>query len=468
MKTLRILTALCACLALQAFAEPAPEPGLPPSVIEPLKAAMEGWDMVHADSLPSVNAGDLQGWRILFAKRFDEDKEKGVSGGRRQRFNHVDLALFPCSDSFNAADVKPKIPWSDAPEEYMPFKLHLGKGGGYEWFCKANIFSQDMLREAMKLQGGDGRMEALIKALDVEDRLLFSSNVAIKLLKRYGKDAVPGIKAALEKALDDDKKPEPYMMALKTLECEAANAALVSYFNAGDVRLTRASSEAMANKPYIKGAKDAYLKMLAAGSHIAPCAEACKQFGWEAEAIPLLERVQSSPSSFSDYSTATVALKHFKSGQLDMSPFALAEQIKVVAVRNGDLEGTPKTMKMGETAGQREARLQDEDKKRLKPVEDALADSKDKDFAIVAAIALCLMKPEKGIAPEYAKRVNESGMRVLSKLPAKDVQAVLYRLSRKVSDGDESAELLKVMRKSQSLAPPLQTAPPVRGQRQQP
>jgi len=426
---------------------------LPASVIDSISRAANKWELESVDSPdPKTSAGGaFKGYRAILTRSYDEDIAKNVTGAAKKRFNHLDLVLVPKSKDFDPEGALFIIPWSHSPEEYATSVHWIGSGMGFEWFCKCDLATMDDLRSALALVGGDDRIQCLAEGLSIEDKDFRSADQAIARLKPFGKAAIPAISSSIAKTLADGKEPVSQMLALKALACDEGNNALSTYFSAGDSRLRSAAGNALLNPPYLGQAKDAYLKMLSDGIAVQSCVDACRQFGWKAEALPLLEAVMDSPRSLKDFEIALLAQRSFKDGSVDMTALNATSQLYAAAISSGDLPGTPKTFLFGENSDATRERVEEAARKRMKPFEDQIAKASDKDVAFLAALWLCLFQmPDSSKA--YLDRIHASGLRVMRALPRQKAEPMLLRLSRKVKDKDEASALLKIMRRYQAGA----------------
>ncbi len=456
---LRVSTLSLALWLLLPGAQPQAAAALPEPLLDAVRRAADNWDLDYADHPgPKVSAGgSFKGYRVILTRRYDEDIARNATGGGKLRFNHIDLVLVPQSKDFDPETALFAIPWSQAPEEYFAAVHWLGSGHGFEWFCRSDLTTLDDLRNALRLSGGDERLQLLAEALAVEDKDFRTADMAIARLKPYGKAALPSIVGAVSKMLADGKTPVSPMLALKAVALPEADSALVTYFSAGDSRLRSSAGNALLNPPFVGQAKDAYLRMLSDGIGVGPCLEACKQFGWKAEALPALDKILAEPKSLKDYELALLAQKSFRDGSVDTTALAAKDQILTFAVSGGDLPGTPKPFIFGDTNAAAKERVEAAARKRLKPFEDQMANAPDKDVAFLAALWLCLFQ-EAEASKDYVERVHASGYRVLQGLQRQKVEPALLRLSRKVQNVPEAEALAKALRRYQS-GPALELPP---------
>ena len=123
------------------------------------------------------------------------------------------------------------------------------------------------------------------------------------------------------------------------------------------------------------------------------------------------------------------------------------EQIKILLMRSGDIAGSPRVLSLSDKAVEVRRKLEKEDQRRIQPFEDLLVKSENRDMAVVAALALYLADwnpvPQRSAGPsviskEYLRRVKETGMRILRRLDAARVQAILKTLKNSVESEEES------------------------------
>ncbi len=425
---------------------------IPQKVLDAAKAVLDGWELDYADRVPKVDAGDgFKGYRAIFTKPYDEDVEKGVSRTNKPRFNHVDLVLVPQAKGLDQLEARTSIVWSQQPEELFSIPRWIGSGYGFEWFCRTNLMLMDEFRTKMKLSGGESKMSIMAAGLPAEDKDYATAKFAAEQLRPFGKAAIPEIVPAISSMSAAGKVPYAPMNALKWLNCPEADNALAAYFNSPDAGVSLAAGSALCIPPFVEKAKDAYLKILKDGRNIPQCAEACRLFGLGAEATQQLQAIAAAPRNLSDFSAAMLALSSMKDGKADIAPFDIAENIAALASHSGELPGTPQTFVMGETKESNKARLGELDLKRLKPLETQLANYPNKDMALVAALWLCMFNAPDA-KPEYTARVRESGGRVMRALPRQSAELLLSRLSKKLANKEEAEAVMKIYRRTASLA----------------
>ena len=458
-KLWKICVTTTALLSLLAFnAEAAP---LSQKAIDAAKTALEGWELDYADQPdPKVDTGEsVKGFRVIFTKRYDEDVEKGISGTTKPRFNHVDLVLVPQqTKGFDQIEARSAIQWSQMPEEYFTTPRWIGTGFGYEWFCRSNIPTMDDLKAKLKLSGGESHIAILCSGLPAEDRNFLTAKYATGKLKSAGSAAIPDIVSAISGMSSAGKIPRAPMYALKLLDCPEAENALVAYSTSADKNIAIAAGDALCIPPFIEKAQNVYLKMLKEKRNIAPSAEACKNFSLVPDAAKAIDAIIDSPGNLFDFRDAILARSLYRNGKYDQTPFETASKITTSAMHSGDVEGTPKTFVIGQDEKVTKAKLLESDMKRLKPLEEELAATQDKDLAFIAALWLCMFNAPDA-APEFSARVRESGARVLRLLPRQNVEPYLAKLSRKLQNKEEAEAIQRIFRKcaSLSLAPDLPT-----------
>ena len=85
--------------------------------------------------------------------------------------------------------------------------------------------------------------------------------------------------------------------------------------------------------------------------------------------------------------------------------------------------------------------MQKEDLTRVKPFEDALVNSPNKDIAIVAALMLYTFDPgpQSPVSKDYVRRIRNSGNRILMRLDRGRLLKILDSLRRNAESEDESS-----------------------------
>ncbi len=420
---------------------------LEPKLLDSLKSALKGWELEYADVDAKVDAGGgFKGYRIVFSRRYDADLARNVVSSSKPRFNHVDLVLVPKAKGFDPLDAKSEIRWSQAQEEYFVTPRWLGEASGYEWFCRANVSILDLLRDKMKLKGGEAEYAILASALTADDPEHISEKYAVERLKPFGKDAIPAIVAAVLAISEKGGVPRAPMYALRSISCPEADAILIKYFNTPDKNLSLAARDALCIAPYVEAAKTAYLTMLKERVRVSDAAEACRLFGLTADSEKALNSIIASPDDLAGFVEAVVARAAIKAGKIDKTPFEIAEKIVDAAAHSGEVPGTPKTITLNEEAKAAKAKLHEEDMRRLKPLESKLVEYPDKDLAFAAALWLAMFNATDS-APSFSARVNASGMRIMKKLPSQNVEPYLSRLSKRLGNKEEAKNVVKIHRR---------------------
>ena len=136
---------------------------------------------------------------------------------------------------------------------------------------------------------------------------------------------------------------------------------------------------------------------------------------------------------------AVITLDQFQR-KSDQSPeLGYMEQIKLLLTRSGDLSGTPRVISLSDKANEHQLKMQKEDLTRVKPFEDALVHSVNKDIAIIAALMLYTFDPgpESPVSKDYVKRVHDSGNRILMHPDRRRVLEILNTLRRNAESEDE-------------------------------
>lgn len=444
----------------------------PDELIKKLSASFDAWKLAYVGICvpvrPEITKEELEtgnlsnhssplpkwaGWRILYTKLYDEDalalenekKEmqkdpRKIPAPRKNRFNHIDIVVVPESKEFDPVkDIQPFIEWKKPENEYAAYILYIGVGQGYWWFARANLSAIEWIRKENRITGGYNRFEILAEALNVEDKDLFTSRTAIAGFANAGKEAIPFIKKSIDECISAEKAPFQHMIAMRTIGGDEAIDELLKYAESDDPVLVKTARDVLTKPPFIKN-KQFFLKLLASHDYTTDSVTACINNGWEAEALAALQKLAEKPVSFEECVTANGAIRFIKDTgknkdnakahkQKYYGQAEAYEHIKILALRSGDAPGTPQIKNFNETEADAESRLAKEDLKRLKPMEDYIVKAPETEMSILTGISLCLFNVPKGAAsPKYVNRVRESGMRILTRLPKKDVERMFESL----------------------------------------
>ena len=450
---------LIACLSVFVWESSAASPfasPLPPQVRNTLRAIennMKVWTVVNVDPLTkTLPAPFAEGsWRIVLERPFETAPVEGLPDplNKRSMKNNAELVLVKDSPGTDPKNIRKQLLWKVVHNELFTTIAYLGAGGGYHYFAKADIVTLDWLRAHLRLTKGDNLGEVIAEALNIEDENNFSRKSAVAIIGNYGDAAIPFVKRALGVAIAEHEEFGHHFAALKNIGTPRAAQELKVAFRTGNSDIQVAVMNALSAPPYLREARELYFTMVERHYYIASAIEAAIQFKWEKDMLPYLQRASLRPISFAEYVIVMTTIDQFVTGNKVNSPeLDCVEQIKILLTRSGDIAGSPRILSLSDKATALNAKLDSEDQKRVRPFEDALVKSKNQDMAIVAALALVIYDPElngpmPGRGPQimsrdYVRRVQKSGMRVLTRLNRTKVRTVLLNLKSSVESEEEA------------------------------
>ena len=456
MKSVVLWVAVLSVLWFGSSAAPQFASPLPPQVRNTLRAIennMKVWTVANVDPLSRTLRSPIAegSWRIVLERPFETAPVEGLPDplNKRSMKNNAEIVLVRDSPELDPKNIRKVLLWKVVHNELFTTIAYLGVGGGYHYFAKADIVTLDWLKTHLRLAKGDNLGEVIAEALNVEDENNFSRKSAVSIIGNYGDAAIPFIKRALGVAIAEHEEFGHHFTALKNIGTARAAQELKAAFKTGNSDIQVAVMNALSAAPYLKDAKELYFRMVERHYYIASAIEAAIQYKWEKEMLPYLQRASLRPISFAEYVIVTTTIDQFVTGNRVNSPeLDCVEQIKILLTRSGDIAGSPRILSLSDKATAMNAKLNTEDLKRVRPFEDALVKSKNQDMAIVAALALILYDPglpgASGVpgpqimSKDYIRRVQNSGMRVLTRLNRNKVRSVLLNLKSSVESEEEA------------------------------
>lgn len=442
---------LCAPLAAQEALPRPPEPVLRNLYF--LEKQLKIWSLDRIEPLErSVRVSFAKNsWRASLTRPYETAPVEGLPDplGKRKMKNLAEFILVAKAPGVTARRVRPYLRWKVAPGELYTAIAYLGETTEYFWFGKTDILTLHWVRKHLRLTGGEAEFAGTIaEALNQEDENNFSRKSAVSVLPEYGNAAIPALRKAIGIALADNEPIGLHLLAMKNIGTPEAAQELVRSLRSGNREAYAGLVEALAGPPYLEGAKEVYFRMAAGHDDLPAVIEAAIRFKWEAELLPLLKKLVRRPNSFGELLILKTTIDQFESKRTESPELAAMEQIKILLMRSGDIAGSPRVLSLSDKAVEVRRKLEKEDQRRIQPFEELLVKSENKDMAVVAALALYLAdwNPEPAqrsagpsvISKEYLHRVKETGMRILRRLDAARVQAILKTLKNSVESEEES------------------------------
>ena len=383
------------------------------TVAEQLAKASPGWKLQEFDEQPSV--AEKRGYRIVLRRTWKEftapvqqvRPANADAGPFEWRHEDWEFVLYPLRLKFAKEELQAMIKWQKSNSPYYTRDVWLGHGYGYEWFTRGTLFGQDMVREKLKLEGGDDRIQLAIDGLRVEDPGTMTANTCVYIPATFGDKAIPYVERAIKVGLPVDGNWR-VIGCLAHLQTDQSTDLLIKLYDSPDPEIRRAAQYALIHKPYRPAAKQAYLDMLRRQSSIDSACAACLEFQWK-EAVPILREAIAHPLNLYPLSTMISARR-----TLEGRPIA-AELIEA-----------------GQTLRQSYNRNQTPEwNQKLDEARRLLIQSDDAEAANMIAIALASMTGKGGAAA-----VNEAGLDILRQRPRESTLEYLQSLATNISDSD--------------------------------
>ena len=276
------------------------------------------WTLHGVDGKPSIEVDGLRGSRIVLRRTWKEylpdrfppqqQQKAGIARGPfESRHEDWEFVLVSVDPTKAPAGLKSKIDWQKSSSPWHTRDVCLGEGHGYVWFTHGTIPFQDVVRHKLKLTGGDNPIQLAASGLLVKDDGHFTANSVPYTLARYGDEALPCIKSAIQETSTEDADTMwKVVSSLIAFRSRAATKMLVKLHGAKEETVSRPASYALIHEPFRRDAKAAYLKMLADRVYVDRVSRACVEFQW-LEAIPLLDEIIARPKHFRELQTTLFA-----------------------------------------------------------------------------------------------------------------------------------------------------------------
>lgn len=317
-----------------------------------------------------------------------------------QGYVYIDLVLVPSSEIKKGID-KNKIPWLELSQYYHSQPFDIGRAYGYHWFVNCPVIFQQMIREKVKLSGGEDRLQILVDALSIEDKGSFTSNSADAALLHEGRKVLPYIKKSIEKNLADN--PWKQISVLGHIPGDDATALLQSLYKSTNKNVSDAASYALISKPYRKSAKPQYMDMLQRGKYTSSVCEACIQFGWK-DASSILKQITQDPPNWYTYRTVFETLRMLDDKPVSQSLKDAEYTIQnICSVKESNQPSQTEILKAKQT----------------------ILDSPDQEYASIIAVSLSEYN-----AKAYVKPVREIGNELIENLPKEATQPLINILEQ--------------------------------------
>jgi hypothetical protein len=268
----------------------------------------------------------------------------------------------------------------------------MGTGDGFHWFTKTTLFWQEIIRDKMKLIGGENRIKLLIDGLWIKDPDGCTGNSAVPLLADHGDAAIPYMKEIIEK--DDSGNILPAFQVLGYMHTDASTRLLQEYYALEKTR--QRAAYALIHHPYRPTAKNEYIDMLKLRIRLNNAIDACVKLNIK-EALPYIEDICEKPGMWRIYYQAYVAKRTLQGNPLSQ------ESTEAYIVVKGPSDPN--------------------DVERAKAV---ILAHPDNEAAVVMALNLIFLRGK--IPTDRLEYFRETGLEILAELPRESTKPVIRHL----------------------------------------
>lgn len=376
-----------------------------------VRAIVPEWAVVQADAEPSVTIGNVRGHRLILRQDVKEytsipqQQKAALAAGEPDWphvivHNHIELVLIPAaSPVIDGA----KVPWRDFQQQYHVQAVDMGTGMGFRWLGKMSLWDQDRIRETLKLEGGEDRLELAMAGLKIKDKGSCTANTAGHIIEKFGDRAVETLrKTALAATPAEDSQATICAALIGRFKTDRSTEVLQELYGSQEPFLAKAAAYGLiySGQPR-KPAKTAYIDMIRRGWYIDYAIQICVTAGWK-EAVPAIREVYDNPQDLRTFRAAWAALRKFD--RIDV-PKDL-EDARGVLTFTAHSDHKPTTRQVNDAKA-------------------VFLNARDREAAVMLAVDLALMVTKGDV-----RQTNAIGVELLSQLPPADVRPVLVRLQR--------------------------------------
>ncbi len=400
-------------------------PDQPPAEITPIKelaerlgATLPGWSLHEQDEQTRVAVAGHRGFRLVLRRTWKEftninqsqvavPQSEESAGPFELRHEDWEFVLIPIRPKAASEAIKSRIKWRKSASPYYTRDLCLGQGFGYVWFTHGTLFGQEFLRDRLKLEGGDDRLQLAMDGLQVQDVGTNTGNSCLYIPAKFGDRALPYIEKTIEQVREGDDLWR-VVGSLAFIRTDRSTELLLKLFDSGNEELRRSAQYALIHKPYREAAKRAYLDMLKRQSSLESACLACVEFQWK-DAVPILRDVIASPHELAGLRLAIPARRALEG--LPISQELLDAERTLHALMRPD----------------RDPELQ----LKIDSARRHLIQTDDSEGANLAALSLAIMTSKGNTMP-----VNEAGLEILKSRPRQSTVVFLKSLAAGVHEKD--------------------------------
>ncbi|MBN2475033.1 MAG: M56 family metallopeptidase [Pirellulales bacterium] len=269
-----------------------------------VRKVFAGWELIACDEEPSLQVGTGRGSRLLLRhgrreliQPAQQQAALALPGQLRDEDfrmvpSHIDIVVFPETAAL-PEDAKQQIPWQEVGQEWHVRPVDLGTGLGHRWFARTTIFWQEQLRENLKLQGGDDRLQLIAEGLAIRDQGDCTANSLVHPAAAKGDVMLP----YLERMIEETPQEQCWRLVRPLGYCDSPKAtqALLRFYQQEKTRDATAYG-LISGKPR-EAAKPVYFDLLKRRQYLRQVAAACVEFQWN-DAVPLLQEIVEKPATW--------------------------------------------------------------------------------------------------------------------------------------------------------------------------
>ena len=408
----------------------------------------------------------IPAWRLTYVKNFDKPGGAGVQtaadGEDDVKEDFASITLIPVksirlSNALKLGAVgKPPEPtlqplfftkygimWRKLRTQYETFTLYLGATENFHVFASANISVIYTLFRNIDMKGGTDLISLLVDCLDIEDEEYFTNRFALVHLSEFGDASIPALQRAIKRIAASGATPIQQFLGLTNIATEDALELLNNAADSKDAQIRDAAFTAIIGMPTVdERLKYAYVRMVETREKIWPGFAACDILGCAKELSPLLDAYYARPRSVAEFETVARARWLLKDPKLNLVHTRALNEITIASIRSGEIANSPLYRNVQETDASRNARLQDEDEKRIASAKEAILKAPQTDLSVAAGIELVMFTTkDKRVSSQYIARVNSVGIDILRALPRQETLRYLDALIRYNASVPEAEKL---------------------------
>ena len=424
----------------------------PPEIIQTLQKQIEretlAWKVASVEPLSKTLKTPIakDGWRLILQRPLESQRTNRYSNIVRAGEKRNTAELIFLAGSPDVKTIRSELTWLNEPGELRTVAVYLGKKWQFDIFLRADIATISAINNLIQAQGGDDLYRIYAEALNMRDYNDTTRKAAASLLPAGGTRILPFVNRAIGTAIALDIDTAPHFVVLKRIGTPEVASLFISAYRSKIPPVIKNVEESLLIPPAQKGCEQIYFSMLQQKKWLNRTIVALEELGCQQKMLPMLRYLRREPESFEQFAILVFAEARCISGKKENPEFILAENIRLLLARIGDIPGTPKFISVSKNSKNLEAEALVSERKRLEPLEREFAKSRDVDSAVCSALMLCMFKPvNQTYNKDYIKRVNDEGVRLLKMLPRGRVRSILRVLRDNVEDPKESELFRKIM-----------------------